>query len=494
MTVSTPQATGFSIDQRKPMSGFENAKTALQSSQVIRDKAFQSPLQNIASGNSQDNLEASKGFAKGAMQTFSSMGAQNAGPVGKDMLAHAPAFAQNINQLNTALQPTNQAQAFGQGSEKVAELAVPTKMASDATPGIMGKLTTWLKTKFGTRPLKEVVTTAEEDLHKLNPVERKAYFDNQKMSLDKKYSDVEQKIAKESGARQAALKQESDDLSKQLSTASRDETLALRPKVVTAMGKQSQEYRRLVDEAITPLKDTEVDAGELRSFITAKFSDNPDEAASMIQRLGMKADDTTATIGNIHKKVISLSSDMSAAAKKGSRVYTPEEKKIDDTISTVTDFLKTKGLDLSEPRQFWAQYAPIRNQMVTEIKPFNQAGNQTKLFDNTLSRVVQGKDVSNENFISSIEDILGEKIGQEPRNIVAKMAQNEKSVLATEIEKQTKLAETALAKERAALNLSEKEFEVERKARIRKAIKVAIAGAVAYKANSELKARTGLGL
>ncbi len=99
-----------------------------------------SALENIRNGNAGLNVEASKGFLKGAGQTAASMGAQNAGPVGQEMLKHAPDFAQNIQGLNEGLKPTNDAQQYGKGSEFVAEMALPADMGADALSGVTRKL------------------------------------------------------------------------------------------------------------------------------------------------------------------------------------------------------------------------------------------------------------------------------------------------------------------------------------------------------------------
>lgn len=106
--------------------GFDDSQAALSHSQMVFDSIFKTPLQNIAEGNAGAGLERSKGAAKEAFSQFASAGAQNAGPVGADMLAHAPAFKQNIDALNTNLQPTNVEQLKGKTDTQMAELALGT--------------------------------------------------------------------------------------------------------------------------------------------------------------------------------------------------------------------------------------------------------------------------------------------------------------------------------------------------------------------------------
>lgn len=99
---------------------------------------FQSPLQNIATGNSQDNVEGIKGVIKGVASSLESAGAANSGPVGAAMLAHAPALAADLGDLNEHLQPTNLPQAVGMASEKLGEAALPIDAAASGAADALG--------------------------------------------------------------------------------------------------------------------------------------------------------------------------------------------------------------------------------------------------------------------------------------------------------------------------------------------------------------------
>lgn len=101
---------------------------------------FFSPLQNIASGNSQDNSQHAIGALKQIGSDLSSVGAQNSGPVGKDMLAHAPALAQDLSGLSTALTPSNPAQQQGATDTSVAEAMIPLDAAGGAAKDVVSGL------------------------------------------------------------------------------------------------------------------------------------------------------------------------------------------------------------------------------------------------------------------------------------------------------------------------------------------------------------------
>lgn len=66
------------------------------------------------------------GFGKELADTFQTAGAQNAGPVGQEMLRNAPAFARNVGALKDVLPASNTAQKAGKVLGFAAELATPT--------------------------------------------------------------------------------------------------------------------------------------------------------------------------------------------------------------------------------------------------------------------------------------------------------------------------------------------------------------------------------
>src|SRR5882724_11178700 len=106
------------------MSDISNSAGALASSQKALDgsKVFTTPLHTIAAGG--DIAAGPMGALKGALSDFASVGAQNAGPIGADMLAHAPEFAKNIQALKDFTQPANTAEAVGAGQNTALQLGL----------------------------------------------------------------------------------------------------------------------------------------------------------------------------------------------------------------------------------------------------------------------------------------------------------------------------------------------------------------------------------
>lgn len=333
----------------------------------------------------------------------------------------------------------------------------------------------------------KVLSTPESQVHKLSAPERKLWFDAKQNEITSKHEVLSTKIKENLKTQGEVISKSSEDLQKELATASRDKVIELRPKIIDAMGKQSRTYRKLVDEEMAGKESIPVRVNDLKGYVDSQFGDNPAVAQSIKDKLGLndvpqkplkkgeiptiQTEEPSTTIGDIFNKTRELRQDISSGATKGNRTFTPEDVMTDKAINTLTSFLKTQGVDFSEANQFWARYAPIRDQLVSESKPFLQTGTKTKQFAQTLTRVAKETDINNENFINHVENLIGEPITKEGKAIVEKLNQNEKMGIASKVEAEKKLIEANLMKDKELAKLSSKEFEIEKNARFRGAIK-----------------------
>src|SRR3990167_5692701 len=304
----------------------------------------------------------------------------------------------------------------------------PSQLAKDARDAITGKIANTSKKVGGLikgKTQEQIMATAEKDVAKLAPAERKVYFDTKRAEvtqahqaefekINQTHANTEAKIQSEAKIKLDTLQKESETLQRQLATSSRDEVLALRPKIRTAMAKQSAQYRSIVQEELAPHAQNTVKTSDINSFIDSKFSDNPDMARAIKMKLNTVEEVPTASgvasrldSGDVPKvreqttigELYDLTQKLKQGVGNGSRVYSPDEKMTDDAVHTLTEYMKSQGVDLKNSRSFWAKYAPVRDQLMAEAKPFLQAPIKTKTFAGTLTRVAQGTDVNNENFI-----------------------------------------------------------------------------------------------
>lgn len=75
--------------------------------QAVPEKPFSTPLTNIASGDSQANIDQSIGAGKGALQVIRDTSGVDTNPVMKAMIANSPAMSQALDEEKSAIQPTN---------------------------------------------------------------------------------------------------------------------------------------------------------------------------------------------------------------------------------------------------------------------------------------------------------------------------------------------------------------------------------------------------
>jgi len=391
---------------------------------------------------------------------------------------------------------------------KVGEVASNvSEKIGDVTGGVKNKVGDLVKSKSEA----DILATPKEQVAKLNPVERKLWFDNEQAKITKQSELTTQKIKGDFSKQGEKLTAQADDLNKQLATASRDKVLELRPKIIKAMGEQSKVYRNLIDEEMAGKESIAVPVDELKQYIDTKFADNPAISESMKSKLGLndvqegnvlpkKGQDVitnvpkpTKTIGEIYNQTKSLKQDISSGANKG-KSFTADDVMTDKAINTLTGFLKGKGVDFSEANKFWSKYAPIRDQLSAESKPFLQAPTQTKTMASTLVRVAKKADVNNENFIGEVNKLLGENINKQNEAIVSKLSATEKASVANKISAEEKLLSNKMAKEKALSKLSSEQFEIERQARMRGIVKKIIYGTILLGADKYIKQKTGIGI
>jgi len=371
--------------------------------------------------------------------------------------------------------------------------------AKNITEKVGGKAAEIIKGK----PEAEILATKPEDVYKLKPAERQVWFDNAKSQVE-----TQSKLASDQ-AKQTLIKQTeattkmTEDLQKELASTSRDKVIELRPKIVQAMGEQSKTYRGLIEEAMHGKEDLAVSKSKLGQFIDSKAVD-ADQAAQIKAKLGInpgpKGGQPTGktTFGDIYDTAKSIKQDISSAGAKGTRTFTSDDLMADKSVKMLTEFMnKEGGIDFKEANRFWAKYAPIRDQMVAEAKPFNLAGTKTKTFANTLSRVAQGKDINNENFISQVEDILGKPVNTENKAIVVKLGANEKTAIANKIAEGEKQIDIELSKQEQLGKIKSAELEAKRSARMRDwtrgIMKIVAGGAIGVELDRALKKYTGIG-
>ena len=248
------------------------------------------------------------------------------------------------------------------------------------------------------------------------------------------------------------LLKQGEELQTKVHQASTQTALNLREPAKKLLGEQSAQYRKLVENEMSTYADTPINADQLRVYIQ-KTSSTPEEAISKIDMMKIP-ESGQSTLGKLYQKTLELGQEIGIAAKKGTRVYNPDEVMVDKTIHSLVDFMKTQGVDLSEARNFWRNWAPMRNEIMRIVKPFNVLGTETQFFANKITAVSEGTKsagINNANFIKIFEDYLGESVTGKTKNALSVLDKNKQKILVakvqSELEKDALLSSKQLARE-----------------------------------------------
>lgn len=345
--------------------------------------------------------------------------------------------------ISTMLERKTPEEKIGGYVETAAEILGPAVIGVIKLKAPTTALYKWLTAPKG-KTTEQILTMTKEELLKAPQVVKDAYIKLQKAGLAKEVQATKQAVTTAYQAEKVALENEIKVLQKEMQATANKVTVATRPKAISAMAKQSTVYRDLVEKELAPHKASNVGVEEFLNFVKTRFAGDE----GMINEVSAMAG-KFKNIGELYNNLTKLSSTISRAAKQGGKVYTPAEKLADDGVSTMVDFLKTKGVDLTEARKFWAQYAPIRNQLVRELKPFVQTPTQTQGFANRLIKIASGKDPYNENYIKAVEDLIG-PVTTEVKAALQKVTTAQKNLIAQKLaQEQTIYAQRVSALEKA---------------------------------------------
>lgn len=135
----------------------ENQKQTLTPDQVFTDPAH----------NFSDSVETSKGALKQLARDISSVGAQNAGPVGAAIMSDAKKrgggaakFAEAIDSFNAATEPSNALQKKGALETSQAEMLLPTDVAATKAKDVISPVVDLVKGALTPKPEIEKITEA----------------------------------------------------------------------------------------------------------------------------------------------------------------------------------------------------------------------------------------------------------------------------------------------------------------------------------------------
>jgi len=462
------------------------------------EPSFMDTVKSRASAVIEDPMGAATGFVKGAGRT--ALGTA-------DLLQHATKhlpFVEEGSFLNPSEEQkaaaderfaaNTEAEKAGGNIEMAAELASlvrPAVAITKATPGVIRKGINAIK-DIGIKSDAEILSTSPDKLGKLTAEQRARWskLNTDKITeldtAEKQAANVAKDVAtKEAKTKITALKEEAKQLDYDFTTKTIEEAQSLKPKVLEAMRKNSDEYRKLVDAEINPVRETYVNDSSIMQSIRNRFpsdpySPDPYKADRIIKEMGLQ-EGSTRKVGELYDALKGEKAAISTGGKTGNKVFTSSDMDRTDKISALSDALKENGVDLKNANEFWKNYAPMRDKIVKNINPFKPEGAESGSF-NTFTTMVKNSlakpDAKNANFIKATEDMLGVKIGNpQTRAAFEKLSAKQKEIIATAVEKEAKIeaAEAAklasankasIGKKAVETNMSDAAQRVARKKRI----------------------------
>jgi len=404
--------------------------------------------------------------------------------IGKSVLARTAVpllKTAGLGAVSGALSSGGQALQEQKSLQEVASQAVTGGVIGGVAAPVIGVganlLTKGVQKIFTTKSAQQIMSTPVQKLGTLSTTERNFYFsqksddiakkyeaealrvkqlqDTETQTLNKVYQETTAKAEKEFAERISVVKTEAEKLNTQLADASIQEAEALKPRLVQAMRKNSDTYRKLVDEEISSVADVQVTRQELASSIRNMFENDPNKAEQIISILDNKIEGPQ-TVKTIYEGTKALRQGISAGARSGSKTLSSQEYQTTEAISALLDFLKMeKGVDLSTANKFWSEWAPIKNKLYRYIQPYKPAGTETASFK-TFAKLVASNDPYNQKFIQETEKILGVSFkDSKAREILSKIDANKKAQIVAKIESSTKVEQAKADKLAESISLRE---------------------------------------
>lgn len=314
------------------------------------------------------------------------------------------------------------------------------------------------KPSFGVKTEEEIMSTPAdpEKLKKLTDVQREAYFSSKykqasaagKAEIDAIKKKTDNLLAEE--AAQSAKK--SEELTKDLTNKSKDydkvtyeEVQASKPVLAETLRKNGNHYVELIDKAMPEeVRNTQVTRNEIASQINAKVNSmDPASIADAQQKIAFinkYLPDGGATIGDLYDAMKAIRKEnISKGAVRGKKVYSGDEHQALNTISEISDFLKNKGVDLSEANSFWRNNAEARDKFISIIQPYTTEGLETggiKTFREAIQKRISGEATpEQESMLAKFEEYTGSKLGNEKTmQAFNKLSEAEKHLVAIKTE------------------------------------------------------------
>ena len=347
----------------------------------------------------------------------------------------------------------------------------------------------------------EIAQVAEKDVSKLPLREQSEWYKQNAKATTETATNLTNK-AKDLGEQSTKLvTNEINDLNQKIGTSSRETAINLKEPAQQVMRDASKEYVALTGEAAdgSNALDKTITQEDLSSKIDSKFEHDPELKQAIKNDLGIKEPvqkvgedglpiiEATPEVKKITNQEIldkarSIMQTVSKTARTGGKVYSAAEYQAMQKYSFLMETLGDNGVDMKAANQFWKNYVPVRDKIVSQIKPFDEGNIKGTPFAKTLqtaegtantARQVASK-LDAQNFVDELENRMKLPKGSIGADIRGKLrtVENLKLTKGTLEQIQEKaLAQIKTDKIEALKKISAKQYNIEKVARTRKIIR-----------------------
>ena len=236
----------------------------------------------------------------------------------------------------------------------------------------------------------------------------------------------------------AALAKRQVELESALQNAGMEKVKAIRQKFPSVSKASSDTYRALARRGIEKAKvQLPITRNEFTEGMARRLPDDPQIVDQYANRLFPQQTQSSQLydafnniiqqppgsqplpLSEVSKTATAFTRRIKKPALRSARVYTPSEKFADDAISTLVELAEKRGVsEVRQAREFWAKWAPLRDRIFKDFRPFLRDPLE---IDQMTKRLLRAAQEAHPRFAERLEEELGVPLFPELRQVLNKL-------------------------------------------------------------------------
>lgn len=255
-------------------------------------------------------------------------------------------------------------------------------------------------------------------------------------------------ISKQENVRLIKANREMDALDQSLLETADKQVIKIRDSYKRVASSKSELYREIQDKAVNQAQNKMVPVEEVRTALTESLSHRSEDIGRVMDNLLPGESTGGIRISDIANEAKKYRTRIGVGKRSGRTMYTSG----DDLADSISDGLNTVArnngiLGFDEARAVWADWAPLRNDIWRDFKPFLRSDSQIAASTKKLVNLAKSPIPGDKRYVQKIEDILGVPLMPEQSAALEAMDTAQKAQAATNLElellkEQVKLTES----------------------------------------------------